>query len=166
MSRKPFTVLLSCLCVSLVGCAGLIFKKNQDDIAGAIEKIPVSKARFLLYSLDPHDQQIAGKIAARTFHGYSVLGTVEIVPEEKKRHLLEAFADGVRKSGDMSMLCFEPRLGLAVIGESFTNDFVICYSCLQVKAYGFNPSEGFLTSSSPSVLFNGIFDKYGIKRSE
>jgi hypothetical protein len=143
------------------------FKTGQARIAGAIEKIPAAEARLYFYSLDPHDvSRFEGKLpedSAKSFHRMPVLGSVEIIALQEKTNLLGALAKGVLESGGAAADCFDPRHGLRVVTKSSTNDFVICFECLQVQAYGFAPSCYFLIGRSPAATFNKILGKYQIK---
>jgi hypothetical protein len=163
-------VLISCLFFQTAYSADENFKQSQARIAGAIEKIEASNVRLYFYSLDPHDaSRFEGKlpeISNKSFHWMPVLGNVEIIPLQEKTNLLGALAQGVRENSGEAAMCFDPRHGLRVVTKSATNDFVICFECLQVQAYGFTPSSSFYVSGSPAVTFNKILDKYKIKKAE
>jgi hypothetical protein len=174
MTRFIFNfILISCLSLraAFAGDNDLKdFKKDQARIADAIEKVPASEMRLFLYSLDPHDaSRFGGKLpenSAKSFHWMPILGCVEIVPFQEKTNLLGALAQGVRASDSIVANCFDPRHGLRIVTKSSTNDFVICFECLQVQAYGFAPSSYFLTGNSPAATFNNLLDEYKIKKAE
>ena len=163
-------VLLSCVLLQSVEAADDAFKKDQDRIAAAIEKIPASTVKMFLYSLDPHDsRRFEGKLpenSNKSFHQFPILGSVEIAQTQEKTNLLGALAKGVRESDGFLANCFDPRHGLRVISKSATNDFVICFSCLQVEAHGFSAGKNFLTTSSPQPIFNKVLDQYKLKKAE
>ena len=102
----------------------------------------------------------------KVFYGYPILGKVEIVPPQERIKLLNAFAKGVRESSGDAANCFNPRHGIRIVTETSTNDFVICFECLQVQAYGFNGGQFFSTGSSPGIVFNSFLSQYHIKRAE
>ncbi len=141
-------------------------KREQVRIAEAIAKN--STAKLILFSIDPHDTRIfSGKLPENSdevFHQYPILGSIEIVSNEEKKTSLRAFAKGIRESDGTTMRCFDPRHGLRIITESATNDFVICFECLSVKAYGFPPAQNFLTTHSPQEIFDNFLDKNQIKK--
>ena len=141
----------------------------QRRAAEGIEKIPAANVKLFLYSLDPNDPQVgSGKPLEnlnQVFHWWPILGKVEIVPVKEKEELLGAFAKGVRQARGMNKCIFEPRHGLQVITESGTNDFVICYHCGDVAAYGFNPAQSFQTGSAQPT-FDKFLDEYKIKKAK
>ena len=168
MIRVLICFLSSFLLLQTVSGADDAYKLVQSKAADAIDKIPASKIRLFLYSLNPHDNRIfEGKLADNSdqnFHRYPVLGGVEITSTQEKTNLLNAFTKGIRESDGMVAACFNPRHGLRIIDGTTTNDFVICFECLQVQAYGFSAGQGFLTSSSPSGTFNQLLDEYHITK--
>lgn len=163
-------VLLSCLLFQTASGAGEDFKASQSRIADAIEKIGQTQDKIFLYSLDPNDLRILeGKLpenSDKVFHRYPILGRVEITSPEERIRLLSAFAKGVRENSNSLANCFNPRHGIRIVSETTTNDFVICFECLQVQAYGFNGGRNFLTSNSPRTVFDDFLKKYHIKRAQ
>ncbi len=170
MTRIFNLILLSCLFLQPANSAQDDFKAGQASIADAIDKISVSKAKLFLYSLNPHDSRIfEGKLPKspdQVFHGFPILGLAQIVSTQEKTNLLGAFASGVRASDGFIASCFNPRHGIRVITESTTNDFVICFECLQVESYGFGSIRGFRTGGSANTVFNKFLDEYKIKKAE
>ena len=163
-------ILASCLFLQITCNADDDFKKGQARIADKIEKIPASKVKLFLYSLDPHDvRRFEGKLpenSEESFHWIPILGRVEIVSTQEKTNLLFAFAKGVRECNGLVASCFDPRHGIRIVTETTTNDFVICFECLQVEAHGFGSIQGFETSGSPNATFNKFLDEYKIKKAE
>jgi hypothetical protein len=161
--------LLGCLVVQMAKGEDPNFKAGHDQVAAAIEKIPASKVKLTLYSLDPHDARIFTRelpeSSDKVFHGYPILGKAEIIPEQEKQRLLGGLAKGVRE-GNFGAWCFDPRHGLRVVNASATNDFVICYECLQVRAYGFSGGNSFSTSASPEAIFDGFLKKYKLEKAK
>jgi len=168
MIRVLICLLSSFLLLQTASGADDAYKLVQSKAADAIDKIPASKVRLFLYSLNPHDYRVFdGKLpenSDQTFHRYPVLGGVEITSLEEKTNLLNAFTKGIRESDGQVAACFNPRHGLRIVDGTVTNDFVICFECLQVQAYGFSGGHDFLTSGSPSGTFNKVLDEYHIKK--
>jgi hypothetical protein len=168
MARIFNFVLLCCLLFQTAAGADDNFKVNQSRIADTIEKIPASKIKLFLYSLDPKDQRFSGKLpenSDQVFHNYPILGSVEIIPIQEKENLLGAFAKGVREFHWPSDCILEPRHGLRVVSDSVTNDFAICFKCGDVAAYGFGPAESFTTGNSRAV-FDKFLDEYKLKKAK
>jgi hypothetical protein len=168
--RLFISSLLNVLLLLSASGADQEFTKGQVNIADAIEKNADSKSKLFLYSLNPHDARFfEGKLPENSktvFHRYPILGRVEILSSQDKTNLLHAFAKGVRESDGTIANCFDPRHGIRVITSMTTNDFVICFECLQVQAYGFTPSGFFTTTASSGIVFNKLLDKHRIKKAE
>jgi hypothetical protein len=170
MTRFFVFIVWSCLFLQTARGADDRFKSDQADIAAAIEKIQASQVKLFLYSLNPNDSRIfEGKLpenSEEVFHRYPILGRAEMISAEEKARLLESFAKGIRESNGLVAQCFNPRHGIRIIAGTTTNDFVICFECLQVRAYNPNADKAFLTSSSPNKVFNKLLDEYHIKKAE
>jgi hypothetical protein len=170
MTRAFCLILLSCLLFVTADSADDNFRADQTRVANAIEKILTSKIKLFLYSLDPHDaRRFSEKFpenSDESFHHIPVLGRVEIIGTQEKTNLLGAFARGIRENNDMLANCFDPRHGIRIVTKTATNDFVICFECLQVQAYGFGADKYFLTSSSPNIVFNKFLDEHQLKKAE
>jgi hypothetical protein len=137
---------------------------DQHEVIRALAKIDPTKVKLYLFSIDPLQRQDVIHEAPNFFHGFPVLGKVEIEPLSEKEALLKAFTQGAKESTGAVANCFEPRHGLRIVRGQQKTDFVICYSCLSIDAYGFGPINYFLTSGSPSETFNHLLDQYHIKK--
>lgn len=169
MTRIFSFIFLCCLLFQTARAFDDDFWVIQRRAAEWIEKIPDANVKLFLYSLDPNDPRVGlGKLpenSDQVFHHWPILGRVEIVPTQEKEELLGAFAKGVRQARGVNLCIFEPRHGLRVITESGTNDFVICYHCGDVAAYGFNSAQSFQTGSAQST-FDKFLDEYKIKKAK
>jgi hypothetical protein len=134
---------------------------QKTRLAASITKLEDSPSKFVLYSLDPgplaHDESIQTETI---FHGYDILGRAEISDADERRALVRALARGARENDGSMGLCFNPRHGLHVEQSGRSADFVICFECLQVHAYGFQLGDSFLTSASPEPTFNESLRKH------
>lgn len=108
--------------------------------------------QFELLSLNPKLQEGPPE---RNFHGYLVLGKTLIRDAEVKKHIVSAFERGVAENEGVVAACFNPRHGIRANYGGRTSDFVICFECRQVQAFGPVNSE-FLISASPQQLFDQI----------
>jgi hypothetical protein len=165
--RKWLQSLVICIIFVFAGC-NRAFKQEQASTADRVEKIPVLKVQLFLYSLNPHDERRFDRSlpenSDQLFHGFPILGRVEMTSVQEKEKLLTAFARGIRKSNSLEYACFDPRHGIRIISEGATNDFVICFECQQVESFGFDSTQGFLISSSPRSTFDGFLDEYKIEK--
>ena len=135
-------------------------KSEQARVADAIARL--SPTKLEIYTLNPSLTPISEDLSVKsenTFHGFQVLKTVEIISREDKKSLIEEFASGIRKSDGTVMKCFDPHHGLRAITKIATNDFVICFECLQTRAFGFEPAESFPISTSPQSVFDKFLSK-------
>ena len=168
MTRFFVFISLGCLFLQTSRGADDTFKSNQARIAAAIEKIPPSKVKLFLYSLNPRPVfgEKTPENSEKVFYRYPILGRIELTSAEEKRRLLESFAKGVSESDGTVAMCFNPRHGIRIITGTATNDFVICFECQQVQACNFDTANSFLTSGSPGNVFNQFLDEYHIKKAE
>lgn len=141
-----------------------IFEKSQMAAVESLKKIGPTNVQLYLYSLDPSNRQQVVHDAPNVFYGFTILGKVEIKPPGEKETLLTAFIRGVKESHGEAADCFKPRHGLRIIQGDQKIDFVICYTCLSIDAYGFGSIHGFLTSGSPVTIFNQFLDHYHVKK--
>ena len=137
------------LILLLCGCT------QKARTAAAIARLSDLPSKFVLYSLDPgplvHDESID---TATVFHGYDILGHAEITDANERRALLGALARGARESDGAIGMCFNPRHGVRVEQNARSVDFVICFECLQLHAFGFQRGGEILTSASPQATFD------------
>jgi hypothetical protein len=142
------------------------FKNDAPCIDTEIAHWPTSKAHVSLLSLDPGARNWRKAVTDQSFfHGFKILGKADITTKAEKSALLKSFAQGIRE-GAVPSMCFNPQHGLRVVIGPSTNDFVICFECSSVIAYGFNLAQGFTISDSPSGTFNNSLDKHHLTKSE
>jgi hypothetical protein len=105
---------------------------------------------FTLLSLDPEP----GTKATNTFHGFRILGDVQIKNESERHAILDALYAGMALEGPEAM-CFNPRHGIHVKMGNRVEDLVICFECGQIYFYG--ASEGKLViNGTPTAVLNRI----------
>jgi hypothetical protein len=153
-SGIPACVLATTL---LVGCG----------VTSAGSKMPASaKAvleqadQFELLSIDPHRPQ---EKPQDDFHGWKVLGRIQIKDAETRNKLLAALKKGVNDNDGIAAACFDPRHGIRVTHEGKTMDLVICFECFQVQVYAAEKREhDFLTTGSPQRVFDEVLRDAGV----
>jgi hypothetical protein len=154
--RRAFIALVV---LSLVACSRHV---EQAPVVSALEKLADSPSKMVLYSLDPghlvHNEAIQTQTV---FHGYHILGHADITNVSEQRALMQALARGASeaKPGVIGA-CFNPRHGLHIEKRGHSVDLVICFECLQVHAFDFQLSDGFLTSPSPQPTFDDSLRRY------
>lgn len=92
------------------------------------------------------------------FHGFRVLKTVVVTNSEASKKLISAFERAVMENQGVMAACFNPRHGLRASKGDKHEDFVICFECLQVRAYG-EANREFLISKSAASAFEEALQK-------
>jgi hypothetical protein len=149
---------LKLLVVGLIaGCSTLA---AENEPPAPVRKALENPDSFVLYSLDPKSEG-EGNDAAEAddslFHGYPVLGKIEIEDAAERKKLENAFLRGVAESDGTVAGCFIPRHGIRVTQGKSTIDLVICFQCLSTTVYiDGERSQGFLLTKSPQPVFDAV----------
>jgi hypothetical protein len=152
LSMKPLP--LAILCLLLNACAG-----NIDSTAR-------EATQFTLYSLDPSRSPDEKKPASERFHGWPVLGKLEVTDPADRKKLLDALDAGIKASDGTVAACFNPRHGIRAVKGGDTIEYVICFECLQVEIHKNGKRESKLTTDDPAEVFNDYLVKAGLLRAE
>src|SRR5438270_127934 len=86
-----------------------------------------------LLSLDPTPLGDKEKVK-QSFHGYKVLGKVDLKTDDKKK-LLKAFYKGIDDSDGSVAGCFIPRHGIRAKVDGKTIEIVVCFQCHSMNVY-------------------------------
>lgn len=105
----------------------------QGALPGQARTIFEKSETLQLYSLNP-SWSFRGQKGAGIFHGYQILGSAPLTPEET-RTARRYFHDGLIKENTFSAACFSPRHGLRATQDGRILDLVICFGCAGVKTY-------------------------------
>jgi hypothetical protein len=129
---------------------------GRDPVAS-----PETADSLTLYSIDGRDFE-PGKApkSEETFHGYPVLGKVEVKEAAKRKEILSALKDGIAHSDEKMMAkCFWPRHALRASEKGKTVDYVICFECYQLKIHSDGKVKTEPTTREPqSVLSKHLKD--------
>jgi hypothetical protein len=113
---------------------------------------------LVLYSIDGRELPDETTASKDTFHGYPVLGKLDIKQPASRADIGAAIRDGVAQFDGVVADCFWPRHGIQVVENGVPVDYAICFECLQFKQYTKEQggkdqqSEGATTASPQSVL--------------
>jgi hypothetical protein len=126
-----------------------------------------------LYSLDGtfFDRVAQGEAkvenAGDNFHGYPILGKVEIKSPRDRIEILQAIERGMADNKDREGTCFWPRHGVRLVRGRQTVDFVICFTCLQLEQYvnGEHLSHD-RTTEAPAVVLDRYLKAAGVPQQE
>jgi hypothetical protein len=103
-----------------------------------------------------------------SFHGYAVLGKLDVKSAEDRKKLVDALRQGAEDNPGAVAACFNPRHGIRMKTADSTVDLVICFECLSVEVYiGDKRAEkGFLTTGDPQEVFDAVLKAAGVKPAE
>lgn len=123
----------------------------------------VSADRITLYSLDPYaNRPIKWRAEEPTeaFHGYSVVGKVELDAPARQR-AVAALRRGLNRGH--AAACFDPRHGLRAVSNGRTTDYVICFECGQCSIYRDRAMDGStLVSDEPEPVLDAVLKEAGV----
>lgn len=148
------------LCLLLWSC--------QEAAPPAGAKLPAEAEAALrlapkweLFSLDPEVEQDAAN--PETFHGWKVLGSVEVTDKATRLKLLESLKASVAANRNEVAACFWPRHGIRVNYQGMQQDYAVCFQCYQGRWYtGAEVNEGFALTDSPRDEFNRVLTKANV----
>lgn len=151
--------------------AGGPLKQNQvtphNRIPEAVDQLFEKAGTFELYSLDPgrkFDKEGKPAEVKDGFHGWEVLGKMEVKDKADRKRLADALRLGAEDNFGMAAACFIPRHGIRLKEGEKTIDLVICFQCLSVQVFENGQSKpGFLTTGEPQKVFDGVLRAAGIK---
>jgi hypothetical protein len=72
--------------------------------------------------------------AVGEFHGYPVLGKVEITDLEKRKQIVAALKEGRASKGEQAK-CFWPRHAVRAVEKGHTVEYIICFQCGGCEVY-------------------------------
>lgn len=132
--------------------------KQLSKVALQILKAPDS---FWLYSLDPvpadlkstRDQAKTNHVAKEVFHGYEILGGVEIEDKQQQQALVKSLVQGMSEAKGIPPACFNPRHGIRAAQGGEKVDLLICFECSALYEFAKTTNYG-RTSYSPAKVFN------------
>jgi hypothetical protein len=129
---------------------------------------PASLERLTLFSIDGRDPEPDGHrgqgvpTATGEFHGYPVLGEVEVTDPERRRQLVAALQDGYARRPERGALCFWPRHGIRIVANGQTVEYVICFHCAQFERYSGEARAGGLINPDVQPVFDNILKEAGV----
>jgi hypothetical protein len=120
--------------------------------------------QLTLYSIDGRDFEPGEEPKTdEKFHGYPVLGKVEITDESKRRELITALRDGFDHSDGKMAKCFWPRHALRLEENGRTIDIVICFECYQVEVRPNPTRKAKAITRDPQPLFDQTLTDADVK---
>lgn len=156
-SRLGRLMLMLALTLALIGAIGCCTKMNP--VANLEQATSIT-----LYSIDgnhyPQDEIARRPANAEIFHGYPVLGKIELTDAADRKTLLSELRRGIEANEGTVAGCFIPRHALRATEASGTVDYVICFQCMQINVYENGKSgTNMLTTAAPQPAFDAILKK-------
>jgi hypothetical protein len=149
--RVTLRVLGVVAAVALVGC-------GRDPAPGL-----GSPDKLALYSIDGRDFEPGrGPKAAEEFHGYPVLGKVEVTDPADRSEVAAALRDGLARSDGEMAACFWPRHAIRVVEHGRATDYVICFECHQLAVYEGGTRSVRPVTRDPQTTLNRVLVAAGV----
>jgi hypothetical protein len=134
-------------------------EKPKNALPKEMQAVLDQATELELYSLHPDERERVKD----GFHGWKVLGKTVIKDGDKRKAILAAVYKGVDENQDQQGKCFEPRHGLRATRDGKTVDLVICFVCVQLRAYGAGvDGKTVLISQSPRDLLTKTLKDAGV----
>lgn len=123
-----------------------------------------SPEQLTLFSIDgrdgPHNDV---KYTEEKFHGFPVIGKVEITDAGRRQELVSALKDGMARQPELGpAACFWPRHGLRVVAKGKTVEFVICFECNQVDEFRGDQRRRKLINGDVQPTFDKPLKDFGV----
>lgn len=150
-------------CLAVVAGLRIVFawEKGRQFVRG----VPTEVESATLYSIDGTDHGPSeAPSGAEKFHGFPVLGKIDLIDPGVRRDVLRALNEGVKQGGVFAK-CFWPRHGLRAVSGGKQVDYVVCFACTQMRVYaeGSNPNGKEVTISKyPRETFNRVLNNAGV----
>jgi hypothetical protein len=115
---------------------------------------------IILYSIDGNYYPEGKKPKTdETFHGFPVLGKVEVTDAGKRQELIGAVKVGIYTSYiGASAACFNPRHGVRLVRNEQWVDYVICFECGNVD--GYSSADEKVKVMHPRMALKDVLNKY------
>lgn len=162
---KKSIIILICTVLPLLIFADekVDLNKLPEDVLSVLEKAD----KIEILSIDPvfKKEKDVDKTKEK-FHGYQVIGKIE-VKEEVRKKIISSFLEDMVGKNEMAK-CFEPRHAIhAVLGEK-TVDLVICFRCQQFNVYvnSSTTSKTYAISKAPEPIFDKVLIDAGIPKAK
>ncbi len=138
--------------------------KLTNEIPASEKSLLQTAQGFELFSLDPFDFQHPANV---DFHGYRILGKLQITNATVRTNLVLALEKGIITDKWLlatEPVCFNPRHAIRVIHDETTEDFIICFECEQVYFGKNGVKRGFFRiDRSPEPVFDQVLENAKIQ---
>lgn len=155
---------IPCLVVALATLAGCDGSSSNLNLPERLTLYSIDGDEPDLDSIDGGSDLESGEASSseETFHGYPVLGKVEIDDAKKRGEIMAALRQGMARNDIDPADCFWPHHGIRAVEQGQTVDYVICFKCLQLHVYRDGKMTTELTSDEPQSVFDKHLQQAGI----
>jgi hypothetical protein len=123
----------------------------------------IAPEHLTLYSIDGREFEPGKEPSTEEkFHGYPVLGKLEVQDESNRQKIVAALKEGFARSDGKELKCFWPRHGIRVVEKGRTIDFVICFHCYEACIYEGSSRRFRAVTRDPQPLLNACLKEAGI----
>ena len=139
---------------------------------GAANRLDDDPDQLVLYSIDgptyfrSEGVLPEGLAKGELLHGYPVLGKVEISDPEKRRAVVSAIKEAVRKKPEYGMNCFIPRHAVRSVKGGEEVVVLICFQCRNYEIYRDGEPDRVgsgLISQEAKTLLNATLADAGVR---
>ena len=130
---------------------------------GSVANLDVPE-QLTLYSIDGrHFEPGKEPKVEEKFHGYPVLGKVEVTDPDRRKEIIAALNEGRARSNGTMAKCFLPRHAIRAVEKGRTVDYVICFECYQLEVHDGNSKRVKATTRDPQQVFNRHLRQAGVR---
>ena len=130
----------------------------------------LAEGQFEVLSLDPAilTEKQRRRLRGKLFHGYRVLGRIDIPKSPQRDHLVQALHKALATAGYGLAYCFDPRHAIRASVGAKTIDLLICFECDKIlvhlpdRSSKTRPAQFISTSDSAQPAFNAALKSAGI----
>jgi hypothetical protein len=117
-----------------------------------------------LHSGEP-DGPISDDEAQTKFHGFAVLGTLDISGSPERSTVVKQISKAIARSPLRMVACFYPRHGIrAELENGELVDLLICFECATVYRFSEGREQRLNIKDQPEALLNSLLQKAGIRQ--
>jgi len=150
--------LLQIGCLIAVGVAVWLVYRSRNPLA-----VLDDPDQLILYSIRGDAYRYTRNVkSAEDFHGFPVLGKMEIREAEKRGVIAAALKQGIASASGDVIACFWPRHGLRVVSNSRTVDYLICFECEWVYIFEESSERRIHVNNNSQAVFDQSLREVGL----
>jgi hypothetical protein len=159
MSRRKYFLfgITCCIVLASVGLGAKTWLVPDTDVVSL-----TPPEQLTLFSIDGTQGFAERPPPPERFHGYPVLGQIDIGDAEKRMEVLYALKQGIKEE-NVRLPCWRPRHGLRVVQKGRQRDYVICFECGRLVFIApWTENQGLSITVSGRDLLNQLLQDAGV----